>query len=479
MTASDSVTEQMSHEDKTKSDTNPWFGAVAFGGGLAVVAVLALPLAVPAIAVGAGAVGLGAVASSTAISLGFVTTSAIAGVALGYHHGPDAIDSIGNFFNPNDKASGGVVNNTLPVKDGAMSSSSNAPAATASDGDATREEVTATPAFHENVTKEVVGASPANVREVEASIAKQLEVKAPAEFKYKDASPEKKEETLEFLKKLMEFRIKGVDKILEDKTKTNKSAEILSFLDRTSLEYQLKPGLKPEIFFKESDKEKIEKFISDDEDKKTGCLDINDEDIKTGCFSASRKKTNHQKELSDIREKNDNDNDNATLDDKLFKEFASIMTHSYKIKSLLGGKEDEGKEGEGKAVVDKAVVDKVKAFSQAFKDYKSHSGNNDSRDEIKKDVDNIKAIILKQTKPGEEVIKDALKYFEESERSRTKPPRTFFSFLSCFNLHLGTEINSDKKVEGDSALDKDTVLAQDGVVKSLNTKGPGPQVRQV
>ena len=78
--------------DKTPS--NNWLNAMVFGGGLAVVAVLALPLAVPAIAVGAGAVGIGAVASSTAIGLGFVTTGAVAGGALGYNYGSDVTDFI-------------------------------------------------------------------------------------------------------------------------------------------------------------------------------------------------------------------------------------------------------------------------------------------------------------------------------------------------------------------------------------------------
>ena len=80
--------------EQKKPPSNPWFGAMVFGGGLAVVAVLALPLAVPAIAVGAGAVGLGAVASSTAIGLGFVTTGAVAGGALGYNYGSDVTDFI-------------------------------------------------------------------------------------------------------------------------------------------------------------------------------------------------------------------------------------------------------------------------------------------------------------------------------------------------------------------------------------------------
>ena len=363
--SSDDIKAEQNKTHKTPSDH--WFGAMVFGGGLAVVAVLALPLAVPAIAVGAGAVGLGAVASSTAIGLGFVTTGAVAGGALGYNYGNDVIVFI-------DK----------------------------------------------NIT---------NQNKVAESSTQS------------EATPQQKEKALAFVKKFMEFRIQEVDKILNDKsTKDLKKTKIESFLDGNDKSFSLDIA-KDKLYIPEDEKEKCKELF---EKKAPTCFDIVSGDIER-----------YKENMAKLRE----DRQGVATDEKIIKELSKIITHKFKIKSLLSAGEDE------------AVVDKVKNFSKEFESYWKNTGDKQATSLIEKDVEAIKEILKESAQKGG-YQNEAHIYFETSAEPKKETPSATPRASDCFGFVFGS------KIVGSDQLKTEELRSSPMKNNEIQTeKSHGPQVR--
>ena len=369
---SDNKPAEQNKTHKTPSDH--WFGAMVFGGGLAVVAVLALPLAVPAIAVGAGAVGLGAVASSTAIGLGFVTTGAVAGGALGYNYGNDVIVFIdNNITNQNKVAESSTQSEKVSVRRDSKRASGDGTGITTPHQDSMRqsarsESPTATEVVnHEN--RELSAAPSANNMGGE----KQTQESIPA-------TPQQKEKTLAFFKKFMEFRIQGVDKILKEKRDNgSKKSSIESFLNDVDKSFSLDIA-KDKLCIPESEEEKCKELF---EKKAPTCFDIHREGRQ-----------------------------GVATDEEIIKELSKIITHKFKIKSLLSAGEDE------------AVVDKVKNFSKEFESYWKNTGDKQATQAtslIEKDVEAIKEILKESPQKGE-YQNEAHIYFENSAEPKKETP---------------------------------------------------------
>lgn len=360
--ASDNKPAEQNKTHKTPSDH--WFGAMVFGGGLAVVAVLALPLAVPAIAVGAGAVGLGAVASSTAIGLGFVTTGAVAGGALGYNYGSDVTDFIEKNITHLDKVAASVKESGEAIGERVS-------------GDITGIKADGQASSQQSARSEVVNHK---IRELSADPSannmggeQQTQESIPA-------TPQQKEKTLAFFKKFMEFRIQGVDKILKEKSDNgSKKSSIESFLNDVDKSFSL-DITKDKLCIPESEKEKCKELF---EKKAPTCFDI----------------------LREGRQ-------GVATDEKIIKELSKIITYKFKIKSLLSAGEDE------------AVVDKVKNFSKEFESYWKNTGDKQATQAtslIEKDVEAIKEILKESPQKGE-YQNEAHIYFENSAEPKKETP---------------------------------------------------------
>lgn len=396
-----------------KAHSNPLFSAMVFGGGLAVVAFLALPLAVPAIAVGVGAVGLGAVASSTAIGLGFVTTGAVAGGALGYNYGSDVIKFIETNTSHREKVVESFTQSErVSVGGDSKIASGDGTGITPPHQDSMRQSARSeSPTSAEVVNRDTreVGAAPSDNN---MGGEQQAHESIPA-------TPQQKEETLAFLKKFMEFRIQEVDKILKEKSdKGSKKSSIESFLNDVDKSFNLDIA-KDKLYIPEDDKDKVKKLF---EQKAPTCFDIVRGD-RERYKENTAKLREHKKEVK--------------VEEKIIMELSKIITHKFKIISLLSAGKD--KAVVDKAVDDKAVVDKVKNFSKEFKSYWNNAGGKQTGSDIEKDVEAIKKIFKESVQKGG-YQNEAHIYFETSAEPKKETPSATPRASRCFGFVFGSKI---------------------------------------
>lgn len=247
----------------------------------------------------------------------------------------------------------------------------------------------------------------------ESIIAPELNAVTPSE------ATKEKEDILAFLKKYMEFRIQGVDNILNDKKNQNPKEDIRAFLEDKNKIFDLNlvdgGGLDIPI----SERQKCEQLF---EKKAPGFFDVVRNDLK------QRKET-----IAKHRE----DQKGVTVDEKIIKELSNIMIHKCQIKYLLSAGGDE-------AVVDKAVVHKVKIFSEAFKGYWKNYAGKPTGSDIEKDVEEIKKMFTERVSSQKEVSSLEQAVLEHLKKSTIETPSATPRTLGCFSFFSRNSVDTDR-----------------------------------